>query len=300
MERRDELSRAIEQARAEDLDAAHARHRAARVTSLLATWALGWLRLPARARPEPLPDVLPGEVGLTFGGHATVLVRYADATIACDPMLGGRLGVVRRAERPGLAPGDLEDVKVVVISNRHAGHLHPPTLRRLPRRAVVIVPPGLGDRVRALGFERVEELAAGSRIALGGVEVAAEVVPRDGDLTHAYLLAGDGPKVLFCGDGAYGPAFSAIGAAHHPAIACLPIGGYVPRSFRRRHMSPLDALSAFEDLGARMMVPIRHGTFALSYERLGEPRRWLEGMVAARELASWVTVLGAGKSAVFT
>ena len=300
MERRDELSRAIEEARGADLDAAHIRHRPARVTSLLATWALGWLRLPARARPEPLPDVLPGEVGLTSGGHATMLVRYADTAIACDPMLGGRLGVVRRAERPGLAPGDLEDVKVVVISNRHPGHLHPPTLKKLPRRAVVIVPPGVGERVRALGFERVEELAAGARLALGGVEIAAEAIPREGDLTHAYLLSGDGPKVLFCGEGAYGPVFRAIGEAHHPAIACLPIGGYVPRSFRRRHMSPLDALSAFEDLGARMMVPVRHGAFALSYERLGEPRRWLEGMVGARELEGWVTVLSAGKSAVFT
>ena len=34
-------------------------------------------------------------------------------------------------------------------------------------------------------------------------------------------------------------------------------------------MSPLDALYAFEDLRARLLVPIHHGAFALSYEQLG-------------------------------
>ena len=37
-------------------------------------------------------------------------------------------------------------------------------------------------------------------------------------------------------------------------------------------MSPLDALYAFEDLRARLLVPIHHGAFALSYERLDEKR----------------------------
>ena len=40
-------------------------------------------------------------------------------------------------------------------------------------------------------------------------------------------------------------------------------------------MSPLDALYAFEDLRARLLVPIHHGAFPLSYERLDEPVRWL-------------------------
>jgi hypothetical protein len=64
-------------------------------------------------------------------------------------------------------------------------------------------------------------------------------------------------------------------------------------------MSPLDALYAFEDLRARVMVPIRHGTFALSYERMNDPERWLAELVAERHLERFVVKLAAGESRVF-
>jgi L-ascorbate metabolism protein UlaG (beta-lactamase superfamily) len=64
-------------------------------------------------------------------------------------------------------------------------------------------------------------------------------------------------------------------------------------------MSPLDALYAFEDLRARVMVPIHHGAFALSYERLGEPARWLRELVAERDLDAHVRLLEPGESAVW-
>jgi L-ascorbate metabolism protein UlaG (beta-lactamase superfamily) len=79
----------------------------------------------------------------------------------------------------------------------------------------------------------------------------------------------------------------------------LPIGGFVPASFRERHMSPLDALFAFEDLRARMLVPIHHGAFALSYEKLGEPARWLVELAKSRGVRDHVHVMAAGESRRF-
>ncbi|HUQ06857.1 MAG TPA: hypothetical protein VM261_30400, partial [Kofleriaceae bacterium] len=80
----------------------------------------------------------------------------------------------------------------------------------------------------------------------------------------------------------------------------LPIGGFLPLSFRARHMSPLDALYAFEDLRARLLIPIHHGAFSLSYEKVGEPARWLRELVRERELDAHVRVLDPGESEVFT
>ena len=65
-------------------------------------------------------------------------------------------------------------------------------------------------------------------------------------------------------------------------------------------MSPLDALFAFEDLGARLFVPVRHGTFQLSYERLDEPLRWLAHLIEERGLAAHVSALAPGTSRKFT
>jgi hypothetical protein len=64
-------------------------------------------------------------------------------------------------------------------------------------------------------------------------------------------------------------------------------------------MSPLDALYAFEDLQARILIPIHHGAFALSYERLAEPRRWLEELVRAQRLEPFVVLLEPGQSRLF-
>ncbi len=79
----------------------------------------------------------------------------------------------------------------------------------------------------------------------------------------------------------------------------LPIGGFMPRSFRDRHMSPLDALYAFEDLRSRMLVPIHHGAFPLSYERLDEPARWLVELATERGLRDHVQMMSAGQTERF-
>lgn len=290
-------------ARKAELDRLHRRVRIRRAPSLLASWTAGWLRPPRAAHGEPLPRVGPGQVGITFGGHATALVRYAGATVVLDPMLGRWVGGVHRAVEPGLAPGDLADVTVAVISHAHGDHLHLPSLAMLPRSASVIVPPGSAARVSPLGFARVIELAVGADITVGGVRVVATAVEHgDDELArgNAYVVAGDGPSVYLCGDGAYGPGFAAAGRDHAPDLALLPIGGFLPWSFRARHMSPLDALYAFEDLRARLMIPIHHGAFALSYERIGEPARWLTELVRERELDAHVRQLGAGESEVFS
>ena len=64
-------------------------------------------------------------------------------------------------------------------------------------------------------------------------------------------------------------------------------------------MSPLDALYAFEDLRARLLVPIHHGAFALSYERLDEPVRWLLELATQRGVRDHVRVMGAGETERF-
>ena len=47
------------------------------------------------------------------------------------------------------------------------------------------------------------------------------------------------------------------------------------------------------------MIPIHHGAFALSYEKLSDPRRWLSELVRQRELEGFVMDLEPGQSRVF-
>ena len=84
--------------------------------------------------------------------------------------------------------------------------------------------------------------------------IACPVSHGDGELArgNAYVVRGIGPSLYLCGDTGYHAGFAETGKQFAPDIAMLPIGGFLPASFRTRHMSPLDALYAFEDLRARV------------------------------------------------
>ena len=53
------------------------------------------------------------------------------------------------------------------------------------------------------------------------------------------------------------------------------------------------------DLRARILIPIHHGAFALSYEQLDEPARWLLELAKARGVRDHVRILAPGQSERF-
>ncbi len=264
-------------------------------------WAMRLMRAPARAKPAPLPTPNRQQVAITFAGHATALIRYHNLAVLCDPLLGDWRGGIRREVRAGISTSELADVDLILLSNQNPDHLDPKTLAHLPRSATVIVPPHAAQLVSPFRFARVIELGADQSVQHRRVDVSA-IAMRHGDKNApalGYVLRGDGPSVFFCGCSGYFDGFASIGRRFRPDIALLPIAGYAPSSFRDTHMSPLDALYAFEDLRSKIMIPIRYGSFALSYERLQDPGRWLTELVAARDLEDYVIPIANGQSRMF-
>ncbi len=298
-------------ARVRELDEAHRRRGSLMLHGGIPSFVLRWLRallppalggpaLLPRRLPPPIPVVTPGECAITFIGHATVLVRYARARLLTDPCFARSLYSLRRLRAPGLPDGALESIDVVLISHAHVDHLHRPSLERIDRAATVIVPAGV--RLPALGFA-VVELRAGDVASVAGLDVTA--VPahhRIGALGRGralgYVVRGDGPTVYFAGESGYFSGFMEVGARFRPDVALLPISGYRPLALRQDHLSPLDALYAFEDLGAQLFVPIHHGAFALGYEPPAEPLIWLRSLASQRHVEESIAWLEPGESCV--
>jgi L-ascorbate metabolism protein UlaG (beta-lactamase superfamily) len=286
----------------QELDRLHRTLPVRRYPSLALHWLGRWFRRPRAVRPDPLAPVRRGEVAVTFVGHASALLRYHDLTVAFDPMLGDWVGGVRRAVAPGLTAGDFRDVGLILISHRHLDHLHLPTLQAMPKRATIVVPAGAAAVVSPLGFDRVVELRAGADFEFRGLQIAtASLQHGEGELAEGlcYVVRGRGPSLFLCGDSAYHGGFAKIGERFALDIALLPIGGFWPRSFRERHMSPLDALAAFKDLSARALVPIHHGAFPLSYEKLEEPMRILLETAALRGVRDYIVAMEPGQTDTF-
>jgi L-ascorbate metabolism protein UlaG (beta-lactamase superfamily) len=239
---------------------------------------------PVRAAIVPRPPE--GMVSLTFVGHATVMITTQRTRILTDPLLESSMYGLRRARAAGIHPEDLRDVDLVLISHAHRDHLSARSLRRLPRAATVVVPPRCAPLVRRLRFVEVAELQPGSVLDHADVQVTAVPVRHSGARRGAcgYVVRAQGTCLYFAGDTGYFSGFAEIGRRFRPDVALLPIAGYEPAAFREEHMSPLDAVYAFEDLGARVMIPTSYGSFPLSYEPLEAPLEWLQEIMRARDL----------------
>jgi L-ascorbate metabolism protein UlaG (beta-lactamase superfamily) len=307
--------------RVRDLDRQH-RHRlrgTARVTVTLRFLATALDRLRRGTAPvtaAPVPHTAPGALMVTFVGHATVMVTTPQSRVLTDPLLENSLCGLRRAKAAGLAYADRDDVDLVLISHAHRDHLRPSSLRRLPRAARVVVPTRCADLIAHLKFADVVELGPGQSLRHRDLEITAVPVRHSGvrglgDLvrrgTSGYVVRAQGTTVYFAGDTGYFSGFAEIGRRFRPDVALLPIAGYEPASFREEHMSPLDALYAFEDLGARVFIPITHGSFPLSYEAMDAPLAWLRQLARSRNLGQatadddsrHVAVLDHGESCLF-
>lgn len=303
-------------ARAAELDEAHRRRSSLMlhggVPSFLLRWAgallpaaLGGRALLPRRPPPQIPVVAPGECALTFIGHATALVRYARARLLTDPCFARSLYTLRRLRPAALPDGALESIDVVLVSHAHVDHLHAASLERVLAASggatTVLVPAGV--RVPVRGFRRVVELRAGDVESVAGLEITAVPAQHRVGLfgrgrALGYVVRGDGPTVYYAGESGYFAGFMEVGARYHPDVALLPISGYRPSSLRRDHLSPLDALYAFEDLGAQLFVPVHHGAFPLGYESPSEPLIWLRSLASQRHLEERIAWLEPGESCV--
>jgi len=246
---------------------------------------------PVRAPPTPRPPE--GTVAITFVGHATLMITTPGSRILVDPFLENSLFGVRRAKAAGIAAEDIADVDLVLITHAHRDHLSRRSLAQLPGTAPVIVPPQCQLLVRRVGLLKVEELEPGRGYRANDVEVTAVPVRHSGSRGFGdyarrgacgYIVRTPRHVIYVAGDTGYFSGFVEIGRRFRPDIVLLPIAGYEPAGFREEHMSPLDAVYAFEDLGARVMIPTSYGSFPLSYEPLEAPLEWLQEIMRARGL----------------
>jgi L-ascorbate metabolism protein UlaG (beta-lactamase superfamily) len=296
--------------RTKELDFEHRRRSRglARATLSLAFLRAAWLRswtptVPAASAPVSHPPK--GSVALTFVGHATVMITTPAVRVLTDPMLENSLCGLRRAHAAAIDPQNLADVRLILISHAHRDHLNRRTLARLPKAATLVVPPQCASLVADLDFAKVIELGPGHTFSFADVDVVSVparhsgvrgVLDRRRRGTTGYVLLTQGRTVYFAGDTGYFSGFAEIGRRFNPDMALLPIAGYQPAPFRQEHMSPLDAVYAFEDLGARALVPISYGSFELGYEPIMEPLTWLQELARERNLGAALTVLGHGQS----
>lgn len=270
-------------------------------------WKALLTRRTGQHRQPAFPKLAHGQVAITWIGHASFLLQFTDLNVLVDPNFANWLFLLKRVRRCGFRLEHLPRIDVVLLSHAHFDHFHKPTLRRLPAPKLGIMPWGMADLTRNLGFHRVIELEWWDSFSHGDWKVTLTPskhwgarVLRDNHRGYGgFVLEHQGRRIYHAGDSAYFDGFKEIGRQLTPEIALLPIGAYHPESFRHVHMGPDEAIRVFKDLRAQWLVPMHFGAFRLAFEELDEPPRWLLQLAKEQGLSKHVRVLEEGVPHVF-
>lgn len=240
----------------------------------------GMFRRPGGGALEPVLEP-PGEgrVRVTWIGHASFFVQFAGHSVIVDPNWATWHGPVKRQRHPGLRLQDVPEVDLVLVTHAHFDHLHKPSLKILQAREGIVVPKGSRKLVSRLGFPAVHEMKVWDALSFAELEVVHTPSHHWGARfihdTHrdygGYLVRAGGKSVFHCGDSAYFEGFKEIGKRQEIDVALMPIGAYETPSGRDVHMNPEEAVRAFADLGAKVLIPMHYGTFPLGNEPHEEP-----------------------------
>jgi N-acyl-phosphatidylethanolamine-hydrolysing phospholipase D len=250
---------------------------------------------------------------ITWVGHSTLLVQLDGLDVLTDPTWSARASPVswggpRRLSPPGLAFESLPQIDIVVISHDHYDHLDLATVKSLAEKhnPLFLVPLGLKAWFAENGMSRVEELDWWQEREYGGVRFVclpsqhfSQRTLWDGNtrLWATWAVLGRERRFYFSGDTAYFAGFKEIGKRLGPFdIAAVAIGAYEPPEIMKSvHVTPEEAVQAFVDVNARVLIGIHWGTFDLAEESLDEPPVRMLAEARRRGIDSeraWILKLG--------
>jgi L-ascorbate metabolism protein UlaG (beta-lactamase superfamily) len=242
-------------------------------------------------------------LAVTWGGHATALIELDGVRLLTDPVLSDRVGPLRRIAA-SVDPQLSERIDAVMLSHLHADHAALRSLRGLAAPTIVFAPRGAARWLARHGVRNVEELSPGEQAQVGSVRVTATAArhgrrrwPLGVEAEPIGFVAGGSQVLYFAGDTDLFTGMSEL--AGRVDVALLPIAGWGP-TLGPGHLDPGRAVQAAERIGARVVVPIHWGTFALGWpmpQKLDhrQPAEQFAALMAAALPAVEVRVLAPGE-----
>jgi L-ascorbate metabolism protein UlaG (beta-lactamase superfamily) len=221
----------------------------------------------------------PEGIRVTYIGHATLLLEVGGKRILTDPNFDPALArILRRVAPPGVPIDKLPMLDAILVTHAHADHLSFTSLGALPQNIPILAPGPVQQWLRSAGYKQAEAINDGDALRLGNLTIHATTAEHRGNrygfdhwrsAANMYLLEAPDLACFFAGDtGLTESTHHMVKKILHPVdrhldLALLPIGHapwWKPR-FRRGHLSSDDALTLFERLGARYLIPYHWGTF---------------------------------------
>ncbi|MDB5256492.1 MAG: hypothetical protein JWM14_1187 [Chitinophagaceae bacterium] len=248
---------------------------------------------------------------LVWLGHSTFFLRLNGVSLLIDPVFFN-IPLVKRYADHAFSPALFTGLDYLLISHNHQDHCQEKSIREISA-----LNPGLS----ILSGLRMENLLApwskGASIQTAGWyqqyrtsdQLAIYYLPSrhwskrslndtNKQLWGAFVFQTKDQTIYFSGDTGYGNHFKeARDLFPSIDIAIIGVGAYKPEWFMHvNHISPQDAVKAFNELGAKTFVPMHYGTFDLSDEPVGEPVRFLKQLQKEHRINGELKLLDLGEN----
>ncbi|HEX6575910.1 MAG TPA: MBL fold metallo-hydrolase [Gemmatimonadaceae bacterium] len=250
---------------------------------------------------------------ITYIGHATLLIEIGGRRFLTDPNFDSSLGkFLPRVSPPGIPIHELPDIDAVFVTHAHADHLSFDSLGKLKSSVPIFAPPAIAKWLNRLGFSKAQPLGPGEAVHTGDVEVHAALATHKGHrygidrwrgAANMYLFDTKDSSCFFAGDTALTPDTTGMidtflgPEGRKLDMALLPIG-HAPwwklDTFRKGHLTSTDALTLFERLGARYLIPYHWGTFDHVTSKAHDAIQQLRGQLPGHARESDVRILEPG------
>ena len=233
---------------------------------------LAALRVHGRGEPAcPVPVVpahhplQPGDLAVTWYGHATCVLEIDGARFLIDPIFSERVSPIRHVGPKRLHPvpgsiADLPSIDAVLISHDHYDHLDQPSVVRLEEthRPHYVVPLGVNAHLLTWGVpeERITALDWRGHTEVAGIRLTCTEARHnsgrglvDSQTRWAgWALHGPAHSAYCPGDSGTSKCFARIGADLGPFdLTLMPVGSY-DTFWPDIHMDPEQALAAHRDV----------------------------------------------------
>ncbi|MFL5753613.1 MAG: MBL fold metallo-hydrolase [Bacteroidia bacterium] len=247
---------------------------------------------------------------LTWLGHASFFIRLGGIQVLIDPIFYGLPMVPRMSEFP-VDPVLFKNIDYLLISHNHRDHCDQKSIRLLAKnnpnmkvltglKMDVLLKKWLrGQEIQAAGWYQQYKTPGELNIFYLPSKHWSKRLLRDTNecLWGAFAIQHKAKTIYFSGDTGYADHFKALPELFPGLDVCIiGCGAYSPRWFMRsNHIAPDDAVKAFHETGAELMIPMHYGCFDLSDEPAGEPVRILKQITEEEQLQERLKILSIGE-----
>lgn len=248
---------------------------------------------------------------LVWLGHAWFFLRLDSINMLLDPVFF-KIPMVKQIV-PNPYPIHLfKNIDYILLSHDHRDHMDEKSLRILGSQnpqMEIITSLGMTPTLRKWCKNSITEMGWYQQYVTAENKLTVTYLPTrhwgrryladtNIRLWGAFMIQAGGKTIYFGSDSGYGSHYQDLKELFPSIdIAMLGIGAFRPEWFMHQaHMSPTDAVKAFNESGAKKFLPMHFATLDLSDEPIGEPYQTIKTLEKENKISGTVMLPAVGET----